>query len=147
MVDLRISELDDEESLRAWRRIHNTVVPTAPLSLDDVHERRERNLLELARLDGVAVGNSTVRPPSEDTTAHTVIARVLPAHRRAGLGSAIYTHCLAQLPPEARAVVETVVLASNLDGLRFAERHGFVEVERYLLPGDTIPFVTLRTGG
>jgi hypothetical protein len=40
--------------------------------------------------------------------------------------------------------VETIVLASNVDGLRFALSRGFVEVERDLLPGDTVPFVTLR---
>jgi hypothetical protein len=32
--------------------------------------------------------------------------------------------------------------ASN--GLRFALAHGFVEFERYVLPGDAIPYVTLR---
>ncbi len=41
-------------------------------------------------------------------------------------------------------VVETVVLASNEEGLRFAERHGFVEIDRYTLDGDTTPFVDLR---
>jgi len=39
---------------------------------------------------------------------------------------------------------ETIVLASNLDGLRFALGHGFVEVSRYLPPGDQEPFITLR---
>lgn len=41
-------------------------------------------------------------------------------------------------------MVDTVVLASNVDGLRFATNHGFVELERYVLPGDTIPFGDLR---
>jgi hypothetical protein len=41
-------------------------------------------------------------------------------------------------------VIETVVLSSNEDGLRFAQKHGFVETERYLLPGDTIPWIDLR---
>jgi hypothetical protein len=41
-------------------------------------------------------------------------------------------------------VIETVVLTSNEDGLRFALRHGFVEIERYVLPGATIPYVHLR---
>jgi hypothetical protein len=40
--------------------------------------------------------------------------------------------------------IETVVLESNADGLRFASRLGFTETERYVLPGDTIPFVHLR---
>jgi hypothetical protein len=37
-----------------------------------------------------------------------------------------------------------VAYLGNEDGLRFAERHGFVETERYLLPGDTIPWIDLR---
>ncbi len=39
------------------------------------------------------------------------------------------------------------MLASNEDGLGFALARGFVEVDRYLLDGDTIPFVDLRLGG
>ncbi|MFG2628192.1 hypothetical protein [Streptomyces sp. NPDC048473] len=38
--------------------------------------------------------------------------------------------------------IETVVLPSDADGLRFALKHGFVEVERYLLPGGTNPWIT-----
>jgi hypothetical protein len=41
-------------------------------------------------------------------------------------------------------VIETIILASNVDSLRFAEARGFVQVETYLLPGDTIHFVALR---
>jgi hypothetical protein len=41
-------------------------------------------------------------------------------------------------------VIETVVLSSNENGLRFARHRGFVEIERYLLPGDTTPWIDLR---
>ena len=41
-------------------------------------------------------------------------------------------------------VIDTVVLASNDEGLRFAEQHGFVEIDRYVLDGHTIPFIDLR---
>jgi len=40
--------------------------------------------------------------------------------------------------------IETIVLESNADGVRFATAHGFVEVDRYLPPGDDDPFITLR---
>ena len=40
--------------------------------------------------------------------------------------------------------IETVVLESNADGLRFARAHGFVEHDRYLLDGQTVPFVDLH---
>jgi len=36
------------------------------------------------------------------------------------------------------------VLESNRDGLEFAHRHGFVEHDRYLLEGQTVPFVDLH---
>lgn len=39
--------------------------------------------------------------------------------------------------------IETVVLASNADGLAFAEHRGFVEFDRYTLEGQTVPFVDL----
>lgn len=42
-------------------------------------------------------------------------------------------------------MIETVVLASDPDGLRFAEQHGFVEIERHLLhESDTVHRVDLR---
>ncbi|MFG3191865.1 GNAT family N-acetyltransferase [Streptomyces omiyaensis] len=129
-----------------WRAVHNTIVPTAVLSADEVRERAGRNRLEVAYLDGVAVGCSTVRPPDGETPAATVIARILPEHRRRGFGTALYERGLAHARTLGGAGVETVVLASNEEGLRFALARGFTEVERYVLPGDTIPFVTLRLG-
>jgi hypothetical protein len=49
---------------------------------------------------------------------------------------------------EARAFgperIETVVLESNSDGLAFALRHGFVEHDRYVVEGQSMPFVDLH---
>ena len=73
-----------------------------------------------------------------------VIARVLPEHRRQGIGTALYERGLEVARSWAdERPVETVVLATNEAGLAFALDRGFVEVERYLLPGDTIPYVAL----
>ena len=129
--------------LEEWRAIHNAIIPTAPLSADEVAERATRNRLTLAYDGGVLVGNATVRPPGETGTA-TVIVRILPQHRRRGLGSAYLDRVLADARALGPEHVETVVLASNEDGLAFALARGFVEVDRYLLDGDTIPFVDLR---
>ncbi|MFI9000992.1 GNAT family N-acetyltransferase [Streptomyces sp. NPDC053541] len=150
MTELRIDSIDPADPVAApalladWRLIHNTIIPTAPLSEAEVRERAGRNRLDVAYLDGVAVGCSTVRPPDEETPAATVIARILPAHRRRGHGTALYERGLAHARTLSDAGVETVVLASNEEGLAFALARGFVETERYLLPGDTVPFVTLR---
>jgi GNAT superfamily N-acetyltransferase len=131
-----------DDVLRDWQRVHNLIIPTALLSVEDVEERAGRNHLEVAYLEGVAVGNSTVRAPEDDTV--TVIARVLTEYRRRGFGEQLYRRGLAKARELGGRVIATVVLESNEDGLRFALRHGFVETDRYLLPGDTVPFVDLR---
>jgi len=142
--ELRFEPVGAGNVLLDWQRIHNVIIPTAPLSVEDIVERATRNHLEVAYLDAVAVGNSTVRPPTPDTATATVIARVLPEHRRQGFGRELYQRALAKARELGAEHVETIVLASNEDGLRFAVDHGFVEIERYVLPGDTIAFVTLR---
>ncbi|WP_329571507.1 GNAT family N-acetyltransferase [Kitasatospora sp. NBC_01266] len=146
---LRIEQVDGEPWLEDWQYVHNLIIPTDPLTLDEVRERSRRNRLEVAYLGELLVGCSTVRPPAPDTATGeqataTVIARVLPAHRGQGIGEELYTRGLAHARQLGAAAVETVVLESNTAGLRFAERHGFVEVERYLLPGDSIRYVDLR---
>ena len=146
MDDVRFVEVADEQTVADWQRIHNEIIPTDPLSLDEVRERSGRHRLELAYLDQDAVGNSTVRRPTDDEGA-MVIARVLPAYRRRGIGTLLYARGLEIARGWAdERPVETVVLASNEDGLAFALAHGFVEVERYTLPGATIPYVALALG-
>lgn len=141
-MSLRI-ELVTDASAEDWQHVHNEIIPTDPLSLDDIRSRRQRNRLTVAYSGDELVGCATVRPPSDETPAATVIVRVLPAHRRQGFGEQLYASELV----EARSLadsVETVVLESNQDGLRFALKHGFVEFERYVLPGATIGYVGLR---
>ncbi|MER5407921.1 GNAT family N-acetyltransferase [Streptomyces sp. NPDC002769] len=134
----------DEPALEAWRHVHNVIVPPAALSLDEVRERAGRNLLEVAHLGDVLVGCTTVRPPTDDTSTATVIARVLPEHRGRGFGGELYERGLGQARALGAEVIETVVLASNEDGLRFALKQGFTEIERYVLPGDTTEWIDLR---
>ncbi|MEY9949095.1 N-acetyltransferase family protein [Kitasatospora sp. GAS1066B] len=148
-IELRIERADGDAMLEDWRYVHNLIIPTDPLSLDAVRERSGRNHLAVAYLGELLVGCSTVRPPTGEAAADeaataTVIARVLPALRRHGIGEQLYNHGLAQARTLGATVIETVVLESNADGLRFAEHHGFVELERYLLPGDSIRYVDLR---
>ncbi|MFE9852129.1 GNAT family N-acetyltransferase [Streptomyces sp. NPDC005576] len=131
-----------------WRDVHNRVVPTAPLTADEVRERRTRNRLFVARVGDVLVGCSTVRPPvGGEGAAATVIARILPEYRKRGYGAGLYGHGLRVARELGAGAIETVVLGSNTEGLGFAVRRGFVEVETYLLPGDTVPFIDLRLAG
>ncbi|MFJ3621546.1 GNAT family N-acetyltransferase [Streptomyces iakyrus] len=144
MSELRIRRPDDDSALRDWQHVHNTVIPTHHLSMDDARDRAERHHLEVAYLGDVLVGSSTVRPPADDTATATVIARVLGPHRGRGFGGELYARGLDRARKAGAEVIETVVLSSNEDGLRFARAHGFVEIERYVLPGETVPWVDLR---
>lgn len=130
--------------LEEWRSVHNEVVPTDLLSAADVVERSTRNRLTLGYADGRLVGNATVRPPREPGGVATVIVRILPEHRRRGHGTAYLESELAHARATGARRIETVVLASNADGLEFALSRGFVEHDRYVLDGDTIAFVDLH---
>ncbi|MEU9224399.1 GNAT family N-acetyltransferase [Streptomyces massasporeus] len=144
MSDLHIEQPSEDAALRDWQHVHNVIIPAHTLSLAEVRDRAKRNHLEVAYLGDVLVGCSTVRPPAGDSLTATVIARTLPAHRGQGFGTELYTRGVNRARELGAKAIETVVLSSNEDGLRFAEQRGFVEIERYLLPGDTIPWIDLR---
>lgn len=133
-----------DPALEDWRHVHNVVIPTVSLSMDDVRDRARRNYLEIAYLDKVLVGNSTVWPPTGDTRTARVIARVLSDHRRMGFGRQLYERALDRALAMGAERIGTVVLATNIDGYRFAQQRGFVETQRYVLPGDEIPWIELE---
>ncbi|WP_240437091.1 GNAT family N-acetyltransferase [Streptomyces sporangiiformans] len=147
MTDLLIKRVDGDaalQDLKDWQHVHNVVVPPFHLPLDAVRERAGRNHMDVAYVGDVLVGCSTVRPPEGDEAVVTVIARVLAEHRRQGFGEQLYARGLERARESGAGVIETLVLESNQDGLRFALKHGFAEVERYVLPGLTIPEIALR---
>ena len=144
MTGLTTKVPETERELEDWQRVHNTVIPTHHLSLDDVRERAERHHILIAYLGDTAIGSTTVRPPSEDSPAVTVIARVLVEHRGYGYGTELFERAMTQARELGAEEIVTVVLTSNEDGLRFAEKHGFVEFDRYTLPGEAVPWVDLR---
>ena len=132
-----------DDTREAWRAIHNQIIPTDPLSAEDVAERAARNHLTLAYVGGVLIGNATLRPPTVESATATVIVRILPEFRRRGYGSAYLASMLEAARATGAARIETVVLASNEDGLAVALAPGFVEFDRYALAPDAIPFVVL----
>ncbi|MFS4094794.1 GNAT family N-acetyltransferase [Streptomyces sp. AF1A] len=146
MSDLRIEAVQGDGMLEQWRYAHNVVVPPAAMSLEDARLRLGRYRLENAYLGDVLVGCSTVRPPVGEEAVATVIARVLPEFRRRGFGAAVYDSALGHARVLGAKAVETCVLAANEDGLRFARRRGFVEIERYVLDGERDEWVDLRLG-
>jgi GNAT superfamily N-acetyltransferase len=142
LVRLRIVPVGPD-TVTLWRDVHNHVIPAHALTSGDVHERLTRNSLTLAYVGGELVGNATIRPPGPGSTTATVIVRILPGYRREGLGSEYLAAMLAEARGMGAKRIETVVLASNEDGLAFAGQHGFVEFDRYILDGETAEYVDL----
>ncbi len=132
------------ELLEQWRAVHNNVIPPVQLTAEEVAESAIRNDLTVAYVDGILVGNATVRAAQDGVV--TVIVRILPEHRRHGLGSEYLQVVVAvkQTRTSRAEQINTVVLAANVDGLAFAIRHGFVETERYEVDGVAFIDLTLQ---
>ncbi len=146
-MELRACVTDDD--YEAWRRVRIAVVPgercdtIAELRAQDSPER----LLVLASIDGTVVG-SGVADRSETAGGGFVAPRVLPEHRRRGVGTALLTiladHVVTLGVPELRAMVE------DPRSLGFAEHLGFAEVDRQVeqvrAVGDEAPPSPLPAG-
>ena len=120
-----------DDDYDAWRRVRIAVIPGE--RCDTVAQMRRQDspdrLLVLATFDGTVVG-SGVADRSDTAGGGFVAPRVLPEHRRRGVGSALLTvladHVAALGLPEVRAMVE------EPRSLGFAEHFGFVEVDRQI---------------
>ena len=132
-----------EGTAALWGQIHNRIIPADPLSEDDIRQRMSRHRLTLAYDREVAVGNATLRPPAHGSGTATVIVRVLPEFRGRGYGTEYANWILSQAVNLDIDRIETVVLATNETGLRFALRMGFLECDRYTLNGGSAEYVDL----
>ncbi len=118
-----------DEDYEAWRAVRLAVVPEERcLTVEEMREQDASDrLLLLAIKDGDVVG-SGIADRSDTAGAGFVAPRVLPGRRRLGVGStllrALAEHCSGRGLP-------TVVAGVDDEGsLAFAERFGFVEVDR-----------------
>jgi mycothiol synthase len=121
-----------DADLDAYAALWNRVTPDEPADAAQQRERRERDpqrLYLLAELDGAPVGAGFAG--RSDTPGRGFVApRVLPAARRRGVGSALLRELAAHLAGEGYAVVSAHVDGRDPGSLAFAERYGFIEVDR-----------------
>lgn len=126
-MDLSVCVTDDD--YEAWRAVRLSVVPEE--RCQTVEEMRAQDsserLLMLALEDDAVVG-SGLADRSDTAGAGFVMPRVLPGHRRRGVGSALLRalaeHC------SGLGVPRVVSSVDEEGSLAFAERFGFVEVDR-----------------
>ncbi|HEX4472109.1 MAG TPA: GNAT family N-acetyltransferase, partial [Nocardioides sp.] len=128
---MEISVCVTDDDYEAWRRVRMDVVPGE--RCDTVAEMRAQDssdrLLLIARLGGDVVG-SGLGDRSDSSGGGFVAPRVRPSYRRRGVGSSLMeplaAHVAALGLPELRAMVD------DPGSLEFAERFGFVEVDRQI---------------
>jgi mycothiol synthase len=128
-MEISIRPVSSTADLAAWREIRMAVLPgeQAP-TIDQLSAQAgPQHLYVLAELNGTLAGCGFVA--KSDLAGQAAVApRVLPAYRRQGVGTAM----LRLLAEEATAMGFTIAGANVADegSARFAERHGFREVDR-----------------
>jgi GNAT superfamily N-acetyltransferase len=153
---LVIRPVRTDGDLHAWNHVRRAVLPDEPIATTEQMRARESpgRLLVIAEIDGDLVGHGIA-----DVSSYAdgfVAPRVLPQHRRRGIGSAV----LEALLDHARALGHRSVasLTDEEAALAFATAHDFVEIDRQVeqvrvvLPGEAdepdgpaVPSVTFES--
>ncbi len=127
---VRPAVTDDE--LELWTRIRNLVEVDNPTTIEDVrnglrHQPETRHWI--AEDGGEAVGCAFVSRSSVQGRAF-LLPRVVPEARGRGVGTALVQAALEAIRGLGCDTVRSHVDGADLEALRFAARHGFVEVDR-----------------
>ena len=126
---LDISRCVTDDDYEAWRQVRIAVLPyERTVSVAELRENDSPDrLMVLAREDGVVVGHG-LSDRSDSAGGGSVIPRVLPEHRRRGIGTALLHHLVAHV--ETLGVPTLRAGADDEGSLAFAHRFGFTEVNR-----------------
>lgn len=126
---MQLSECVTDDDLEAWRTVRLSVEPgSRTLSLAELRAQDSSDQLLLIAVENGDVLGSGIAKPAETAGAGFVAPRVLPEHRRRGVGSAL----LRALAEHCHALQLSTMSAGVDDAgsLAFADRFGFVEVDR-----------------
>jgi mycothiol synthase len=127
MIELHRAETDAD--LEAWRQLKQRVLPGERAPTVDALRAEPDRLFLLAELDGELAG-SGIAGPSDAAGRGFVVPRVLPEHRRRGIGTALLydlaDHCLGLGFAKAGSLVD----GADTGSVAFAQRFGFEERRR-----------------
>jgi mycothiol synthase len=130
VIDVRVAA--SEADVRTYIDVWNAVTPDEPAFFEQQWERRGRDpqrLYLLAEREGEAVGCGFAGR-SDSPGRGFVSPRVVPAFRRGGVGSKLLGRLCDHLTELGFETVSAHVAGDDPGSMAFAERHGFVEVDR-----------------
>ena len=143
MIALRHVATDAE--LETWARIKSVVVPNEPVTPQQLVDNDvPGRLLLLASVDGIDAGCGVGAPSGFEGRAFCS-ARVLPAHRRRGVGTALFQALAEHGRAIGRRGVNAFVDADDQGSIAFARSFGLEEADlqleqlRRVSPGEQPP--------
>jgi GNAT superfamily N-acetyltransferase len=127
-----------EEDYAAWAAIKNAVYPDHPTTVERLKSEDERHDPKFLRERWLAFQGDTPvgraaysqSPWSYHPQKFGLKAEVVPDARNQGLGSALYDTLLEALKPYDPISLHTDMSEAWTESIRFAEKRGFVELER-----------------
>jgi len=126
-MELAVCVTDDE--YEAWRDVRLAVeADSRTLTVEELREQGSSDRLLLLAIEGGDVVGSGIADRAETARAGFVAPRVLPGRRRLGVGSALLRVLAEHCSGLGLSTVRTNV--DDAGSLAFAERYGFVEVDR-----------------
>lgn len=133
MTEIRLRRCEGDDDLAVSVAIYNDTWPLEAISIEEArafNERMDESAETVAFLDGEPVGSgvAAVFPSLPDRTF--TLVTVLPGSRQRGVGTALYGAVSSWARERGHDTLRTRAREDDPDGLDYALKHGFAEVER-----------------
>jgi GNAT superfamily N-acetyltransferase len=131
-IDIRLADdrADEELSLELF----NAVWPQHAVTMAEVDSFKRAALVHadhIAVLDGLPAGSGFVAILPQRPTVGSALLTVLGDRRHRGVGTALYRQLSRWCAAQGVETIEAPVEADDQESLGYAQRRGFIEVERY----------------
>jgi mycothiol synthase len=142
-----IRRAESDADFRAWVGVWNAITPREPTALEDIKRRiaREPERLYLLASEGDEPVGLGFCGPSQSPERTAVVVRVLPEHRRRGIGSRLFEEVVKHAAGLGRPRISGMVFEDDAESLSWVEHRGFeesgrqVELSRELGPREDKP--------